>query len=151
MGYRVNLIGSDVIIPAQFTQAAFDAVCALNAKHDLKYGGRFGGSPIEKPANLDSNGDPNRWFSWMPWNYDEMCENIVDVLELLGFDVEVCDNCDVFIYGYDRKSGQEDLFFKTLAPYVRGSRMIWQDEDAEFYVWEFDNGEFRECPAHLIW
>lgn len=151
MGYRVNLIGSDVFIPAEFAQAAFDAVCALNAKHDLKYGGRFGGSPFEKPADTESNGDPEHWFSWMPWNYDEICEDIVDVLDLLGFSVYVdLDGC-VYVYGYDSKSGQEDLFFKTLAPYIRGSRMTWMGEDAEFYVWVFENGEFYEYPAHLTW
>ena len=152
MGYHVNLISSDVFIPAEFTQAAFDAVCALNAKNDLKYGGRFGGyHPFEKPADTNSNGDPDRWFSWLPWNYDEICEDIVDVLDLLGFSVDVdLDGC-VYVYGYDSKSGQEDLFFKTLAPYIRGSQMTWMGEDSEFYVWVFEDGKFYERPAHLTW
>lgn len=155
LGYYVNTINSNVKIrKSYYDGVAFDAVCELNAHDDLKRGGSFPGNE-ERPSDSKSAGNPNKWFSWMEWNYDETCSNLTEVLEMLGFEVWKIGYDDDFYYlglGYDNKSGQEELFFKTLAKYIEdGSYIEWRGEDDYMYRWDFDDGVLKEHEGIIYW
>lgn len=140
MGYYVRLTNVDFTIPAEHLDAAYAAVCALNTTHHKeKRGGSWsGGKETEK------------WFSWMDPNYPDVCKDLVEVMEMLGFDCGIEDDGSFHIYSYDSKAGQEDLFLETLAPYVKdGSFLYWMGEDGEQWGNLYKDGKFHHAQAHI--
>ena len=107
MGYYVRTEQSTFTIKAEHIDEAFTAVKALNARNELKTGGTSRKQP--RPADSVSVGTPEKWFSWMEWNYDETCESLTDVLEALGFDCDTDENGNITLDWYDSKSGNEDV------------------------------------------
>lgn len=84
MGYyvRIEETASNFKIKKENFERGYEIVCDLNRHDYLKHGGNFGGDPTPKPAESKScASNPDKWFSWMPWNYDELCGNLVEVLE----------------------------------------------------------------------
>ena len=80
MGYyvRIEETASNFKIKKENFERGYEIVCDLNRHDYLKHGGSFGGDPTPKPADSKSCADnPDVWFSWMPWNYDELCGNLV--------------------------------------------------------------------------
>lgn len=142
MGYYVNILESNFTIKKYNYEDAYNAVCELNRCDDLKRGGRYGGSPTVKPADSKSvSNNPDKWYSWMDWNYDETCNNLAEVLEMLGFEVDETEY-GIEILSYDNKSGQEDIFLNALAPYVVPDSYIrWQGEDGELWSDVFQDGK----------
>ena len=70
----------------------------------------------------------------MPWNYDELCGNLVEVLEMVGFGVEFDDAGNISGLSYDDKMGCEETFLNALKPViVEGSYLVWIGEEGE--VW----------------
>ena len=111
MGYYVQIVYSDFTIRKEGFDRGFQIVCALNARDDLKGGGKFGGDPTPKPADSKScASSPDKWFSWMLWNYDEVCDSLPKVLEELGFGIDYNDEGDIVGLSYDSKTGDEDVF-----------------------------------------
>lgn len=139
MGYYVHAITSTAEIPACNLDAAYAVLCELNAHNDLKIGGHYG-TPTERPADSKSvSTDPDRWFSWMPWNYDELCHNAAEVLDLLGFYTDYTPDGSLKFYEYDQKTGQEELFIRSIAHLVRpGTYIRWIGEDDELWEWVFN-------------
>lgn len=152
MGYYVNIVESNCVIKKNNFDAAYNAVCELNRHDNLKCGGQYGENLPVKPADSKSvSNSPHKWFSWMDWNYDETCANLVEVLDMLGFDVYETDDA-IEITGYDNKSGQEDIFLEALAPYIEnGSYIHWSGEDD--YKWSniFENGKMITREARIVW
>jgi hypothetical protein len=147
MGYYVTLMDSDVSIPASKLDEAYQAILKLNERDDLKSGGRWPGHDCPRPEGLDFH--PNRWFSWMPADLTE-CGSLRGVLEHLGFD---CDEFhgDLSLISYDSKTGQEDLFLETLAPFISDGCMQWRGEDGFLFRWVFENGVMRQQEGRIQW
>lgn len=152
MGYYATATGS-VIVPAENIDAAYDALVQLNTREDLKNGGRWGGTPAEKPADSASvAASPDKWFSWMDWNYDEVETSALDIIKRLGFEVEELHNGSFELYSYDSKVGSEEHFLKAIAPFVtEGSEMTWTGEDGEMWRWLFTDGEMKVQSAVITW
>lgn len=152
MSYYVETIESNFVLKSENYDKAYQAVCELNRNDDAKQGGCYGGEPAMKPVNSNSvSNNPNKWYSWMQWNYDETCNNIIEVLEMLGFDVCANENAIDGLY-YDNKMGQEDIFFDAIAPYVEsGSYIVWCGEDRTMWVWAFEDGKMIEKEARITW
>lgn len=131
MGYYVNLLNSSVKIAEENLDKAYQAVCAINdPMYDgQKRGGSFGGDKEVK------------WYSWMGENYPDTCKDLAEVLEMLGFEVEtVGEDGSLSVFAYNSKTGQENLFFQALAPFIVGE-MEWRGEDGCHYKWCFDGEE----------
>jgi hypothetical protein len=117
-------------------------MCDLNKRDDLKHGGSSLGA---------------KWFSWMPEDIAAECPDAESVLKCLGFSVDVRENGDLWLSGYDSKIGQEELFLQAIAPYVGivdwyakrnpatdepfNPQMEWVGEDGEFWMHIFKNGK----------
>lgn len=127
MGYYVEIVESTAYIPAHLTALAYERMCELNKRNDLKLGGSwFGGEQREW------------WFSWMDPNYPETCKDAQEVLEQLGFEVSKMievgvDGFGLKIVGYDSKTGQEDLFLCVIKDLIHG-KIKWEGEDGEKWV-----------------
>lgn len=145
MGYYAQTIAGEVIIPKRNLGKAYRAMCELNAHHDLKRGGAFGGNEPRPKGDKGSRGIPDRWFSWMAWDYDRRCKNAQEILEALGFYTGYDEKGNLIVGGYDKKTGQEDLFFEAIAPYVlRRSYLEWEGEDGALFKWSFKGGIFEK-------
>lgn len=131
MGYYITLTECNWIIPTENLDAAYEAMCALNERDDLKTGGSWeGGKMVEK------------WFSWMDTNYPETCPDAAAILQQLGFDVEMDDNLGLYIEYYDSKHGAQDHFLAAIAPFSReGSYINWRGEDGALWRDEVVGGK----------
>ena len=114
MGYYVHIEDSNCMLPHKHADLAYWRMCALNDHDELKRGG----SRTEK------------WFSWMEKNYPQTCKDARDVLVELGFDMEET-NDGLTIYGYDNKSGQEELFLAAISDLI----VTAHGDDKPFIVW----------------
>jgi hypothetical protein len=147
MGYYVRITNSNVFIPKVKQEAAYKALCALNTADSLKGGGSYGPPPEGGPSVC-----LKRWFSWMDANYPEKCKDLKEVLEEVGFDVELSEAGDILSLGYDSKTGDEEHFLNALAPFVaNGSFIEWQGEDGEKWRHEFDGHKIRTRTARTVW
>ena len=144
MGYYVHAIDSTACIRSENLEKAYEALCALNADDGKKRGGNFG-TPRVRPASSHSvSRNPNRWFSWMPWNYDETCADVSEILEHLGFYTSFDEEGSLHFSEYDDKSGQEELFIRAIALLIEpGTHIRWVGEDDELWEWQFDGSSMR--------
>lgn len=144
----------DFTIPAENTQEAFQALCNLNTKDDLKSGCIFSSKKLIKPENSTSLAeDPSVRFINMPWNYDEVCEEVEEILELLNFSVEKDLEGNVHILSFESDhGGDEEVFLKALAPYVKpGSFIEWQAEGGEMWRNDFVQGKMTTSSGEVVW
>jgi len=143
MGYYVNIIESTARIPAENLARVYEIMCSLNDTCDhLKHGRSFSGGK-----------QTGKWFSWMDANYPKVCKDAQAILEMLGFETEYNKDGDLFLVGYDQKTGQEDLFLEAIENYVVGE-INWVGEDDEQWTTEFlgddviDGSVEREALTH---
>ena len=131
MGYYVELIESTAVLLEENLAEAYERMCALNDRDDLKCGGSYG-----------PNGVNERWFSWMDANYPAVCKDVKAVFEMLGFDVGATydasgNEIGLHLVGYDNKTGQEDLFLDTVGDLLSGV-MVWRGEDGAMWRETYD-------------
>lgn len=132
MGYYCRTIKQDFFLPKENYDDAYKALCELNNHNELKSGGRY---PSEKKEGKHDG----IWFSWMDWNYDETCSNLLEVLEQVGFEVDEDETGIVGLY-YDQKTGNEEEFLNALAPFVKdNSKIIFLGEDDSMWGYYYKN------------
>ena len=144
----------DFTIPAENTQEAFQALCNLNTKDELKSGCIFSSQKLIKPENSTSLAeDPSVRFINMPWNYDEVCETVEEILELLNFSVEKDLEGDVHILFFESdRGGDEEVFVESLAPYVKsGSFIEWQANSGEMWRNDFVQKKMITSTGEVSW
>lgn len=145
MGYYITATEANWTVPADKVDAAFHAVKELNRNHSLKNGGFYGPDTPTRPAESVSVSDrPDKWFSWMDWNYDELCENIAEVFNELGFEEAYIDSDGNFNLGdvYDSKIGNEEHFLQEIAPFSEeDSYVIFAGEDGTYWRYIVRDGE----------
>lgn len=156
MGYYVETTDIDFAIAAEKLDAAYAAMCELNAHDELKNGGYRPADPSNPPAkpkgSTSVSNSPHKFFSWMEWNYDEIYDTAEEIFSALGFDCYVEDNGDLRLLVYDNKSGAEECFLNAVAPYVTpGSFIDWQGEYGELYRWEFDGTTMNQKNGEIVW
>lgn len=132
MGFYVHTSNVNLSVPAEHVDAAFQAVKELNKRDDLKTGGRYSGGKVVE-----------RWFAWMPADYDEVYKSLDEVFWALGFEDAHIDDDGRFVLGrYDDKTGAENHFLEAIAPFVvDGSYVEWVGEDGSMWRFLFRRGE----------
>lgn len=138
MGYYVTLIDSDWRIPE--TQEVLDAVRRIDTDwHELKRGGSYGANGVEES-----------WFSWMNGDWTE-AETVAEIFQMLGFETHTQDGA-VNVYGYDNKTGQEDLFFAAVAPFMPdGSYTEWRGEEGDVWRYVVRDGKLMYQEPTIVW
>ena len=142
MGYYVDTTETLIFISKDKFEDCYKAMCKLNDRDELKSGGGWNTSGItsDNPRPKELNYHPAKWFSWMEANYPDECKNMEEVLEALGFEnIIYNENGDLIGLTYSSKTGQEELFFEAMAPFiVKDSYINWRGEDNELWQWYFD-------------
>lgn len=153
MGYYVSIYEGEIVIPKKNLSEAYKRMCALNDHDALKRGGQWGGdldSNAPRPEGL--NYHPSRWFSWMDADYPSKCADAKAVFDELGFDMEVMDNGDLRVYGYDNKTGQEDIFLGAISDLCeKGSFLVWRGEDGDSWRQEFGDTLMVTKSPMITW
>jgi hypothetical protein len=141
MGYYVTCTDSNFVIPQENLGKAYEALCALNERDDLKTGGSWsGGKKTEK------------WFAWMDPDYPSTCPDAESIFRELGFETDHDSKGGLCILYYDNKSGSEDLFLEAVAPYAdEGSYLVWRGEDGEMWRNVVRNGVLHTQGAVISW
>lgn len=141
MGYYVNTVSTNFMLKKKNLKKAYKAMCKLNEQDELKTGGSWG----EGGKQLKT------WFAWMDPDYPKTCKTAQEIIEQLGFDIETNDKGDIINLMYDNKTGAEEYFMESIAPYVEpGSYIEWQGEGAyDYYKYEF-NGKTMEIKRGTI-
>ena len=153
MGYYVNITGGEVRIPKENLAEAYRLMCELNQRDDLKNGGSWGGendSRSPRPAGLDYH--PGKWFSWMDANYPATCADAKAVLTAIGFDLMEDGDGTLVVWGYDNKTGQEELFLNSIAHLCdEGSFHEWRGEDGAMWRHEYGPKGAVTKTATIVW
>jgi hypothetical protein len=162
MGYYTNIVNSTCVLPAKNKDKAYKILCDLNNRNDLKTGGLY-----PQPANPPKNKPyPEKWFSWMDWNYHETCKTVEEIFQALGFDVATEANGDVRIENYDSKTDakymkkgskiyvtgtfNEDVFFKAIAKLLKGE-IKWHGEDDSTWKWIFSSKGMKTMRGFTVY
>ena len=119
MGYYVSIIDHNLFIDKKHFGAIYDKMCELNDHDELKRGG---GGPVRE--SYEGRYNPNKWFSWMDYNYPETCSNLQEILNQIGFDIQYDDYGNIAGLSYDNKTGNEDYFLACFAGFVPNGNYI---------------------------
>ena len=139
MGYYVRLEESTAVLPKKHQAEAYRRMCALNDNDERKQGGSW------------SDGQEEKWFSWMDPNYPDTCADAKAILADLGFWFDENEDGDLLFTEYDSKAGQEDLFIFTIGNLMTGY-MVWSGEDGDKWRWEFGPDGVKELfPKPVEW
>jgi len=138
MGYYVTSTLSNALLKADKLAEAHDRLCELNQHDEWKRGG-------------DSNG--NKWFSWMPHDYDKMMSTAKEILQTIGYDIYESDSGDIELLSYDDKHGCEDIFVWAISDlFEKDSYIEWRGEDGETWRWDFGGGaKMMESVGVQMW
>ena len=129
MGYYVNGDGALRIKKENLIKAHEALMTLQDAPDKAKSGGSSGGDKA-----------PRFWYSWMPEDLRTLTDTKAVFAEL-GFEVrEEVPTGDLIISNYDNKTGQEDVFFATAAPFIEDGEYEWVGEDGTFWLWKFEDG-----------
>lgn len=134
MGYYVCTIDSSIFLDKNHFDSVYQKMCELNNHDELKRGGSYPASNHTEKYN------PNKWFSWMPYDYPDQYADMLKILVALGFDYKLDDDGNLvdLVYEYN-KTGNEDYFLCCFAGYIRpGSYITFKGEDEEYYRYTFD-------------
>ena len=140
MGYYVSGYSNNFRLKAGQDKAIMDKMRELNKRDDLKQGGSYSGGK-----------QTGYWFSWMN-DADFDGNDIGTFLEAVGFEVEQDEDGDIIRLQYDSKTGQEDLFFAVMAPFIEdGSTIEWKGEDDALWLWKFEGGKMFIMTPVIDW
>lgn len=94
-----------------------------------------------------SGGQKRSWhYSWCDMDYlRNEASTFIDILEHLGFYVQIDDIGNIVGLSYDSKAGQEDLFLDATREYWEpGSMIYWTGEDGSHWRVDLDTGKLME-------
>ena len=140
MGYYIEQTDSKFFIAHTDVEKALSAIKGIMHSHDQMRGGSWG-----------PDGKTERWYAWV--NTDEVLQSqtLVDALESWRWKARtdsVGNVCGIEFVG--EKSGQDELLFDAIAPYVEsGSYIVMRGEDGEVWRWYFEEGTCSEQAGRI--
>lgn len=159
MGYYINTewvsTPNSVLIKKENYSDAYDNLCWLNTNPEfdiLKSGGSFGGEDdarSSRPENMDYH--PCKWFSWMPADYHKQAKTLIEILHMIGFDVEENEK-GIESLSYSNKAGNEDIFLCALAAFIESdSEIAWAGEDGDKWKHVFKHGKMFWHQGKMVY
>jgi len=139
MGYYINIVDSNVVIPNDQKVSALKALKAMaTSTNKMGGGGYTGGEVVE------------RWFSWVDMRQLADADTLIDALDAWRYEFIACDDGVVLQNFNGEKLGDDAFLWETLAPFIKGGGFIEvHGEEGEFWRWKFNDGNFREVELQL--
>lgn len=94
------------------------------------------------------------WYAWVDTDAALACTSIDELIGLFVDEFEWLDTPEDldFRISMDSKSGQEDLLFKHLAPFISaGSFVEWRGEDDALWCWVFDGTSMHTKNGEVVY
>ena len=140
MGYYINIVDHDVVIPTDRMASALHELKAMAMNKDKMGGGGFTGvgEPVEQ------------WFSWVDMQQLANAETLIEAFDAWRYDF-VKYNDGVVLENFEgEKLGDDAFLWETLAPFIKdGGFMEVHGEDQYYWRWKFNDGKFREVELRL--
>jgi len=140
MGYYINVVDHDVVIPTDRMASALHELKAMAIHKNKMGGGGFTG--VGKPVE--------QWFSWVDMQQLANAETLVEALEAWRYNFVNSNDGVVFEYFEGEKLGDDAFLWETLAPFINDGGFIEvHGEDHYFWRWKFNDGKFQEVELRL--
>jgi hypothetical protein len=142
MGYCMDMQDCKFHIPAAHFADALAAIKALMHNTEAMTGGSWSGGVMVE-----------RWYSWVNTNEVLEAETLSDALAAWRWEAHLSENGDVtYLYFRGEKSGQDDVLFRAIAPYVTsGSYVCMRGEDGALWRWYFEGGRCIEQEGRVFY
>jgi hypothetical protein len=142
MGYCMDMQDCKFHIPAAHFADALAAIKALMHNTEAMTGGSWSGGVMVE-----------RWYSWVNTNEVLEAETLSDALAAWRWEAHLSENGDVtYLYFRGEKSGQDDVLFRAIAPYVTsGSYVCMRGEDGALWRWYFDGSRCVEQEGKVFY
>jgi hypothetical protein len=142
MGYCMWQDDCDFVIKAANFPAALQAIKDLMVNKEEMDGGSWSGGVMVE-----------RWYSWVHTDAVMESETLIDALSAWRWDAEERENGDIYFISFTgEKSGQDEILFRAIAPYVKnGSYICMRGEDGALWRWYFDGGVCKEQEGRVIY
>ena len=134
MGYNIDQTGCNFFLAAENKQAVLEEIRTKLPNVSVEYlTVDRGGRRYVTPANC--------------LTFEQAAEN------LFNFKCSVDEHGNIIYLTFESdRSGWEDEFFHTIAPFVReGSWVSFVGQEGEHYRYYFHNGECIEQEAGIVW
>lgn len=91
------------------------------------------------------------WQKKSDWcRFDSSLENIVDIFEDIGFELELDDNyCHITEFNRQKLGDHENMFIK-LAPYLSDGEVVFHGEDNDDWKIVFKDGEHERVTREAL-
>lgn len=138
MGYCMSMYDCEFHIPAANFAGALSAIKSLMKDEDKMDG-----------CEYKSGGVTGRWYAWVNTSAVLEAETLSDALYAWRWEAHFSENGNVsYLHFLGEKSGQDDVLFRALAPYVTsGSFVAMRGEDGAIWRWYFDGNKCIEQNA----
>jgi len=146
MGYYVEMV-TCVTIPKKNINACLNAINELHTdKNLLKYAG---GGVFPKKGTVAEYA----WYSWVDNPPNGKFENLQKALLEWRYDNKVDKNGNVIItYFHGEKWGDDELLFKTIAPFVKNNSTIEvTGEDDNHWRYVFSNKQVKMEKGKVVY
>ena len=138
MGYYINVIDHDVLIPNDQKATALDAIKAMaTSTNKMGGGGYTGGEVVE------------RWFSWVDMHQLADAHTLVDAFDAWRYIFTETDDGVRLEYFNGEKLGDDAFLWETMAPFINDGFIQVHGEEGEFWRWKFHDGQFQEVELRL--
>jgi len=140
MGYYINIVDHDVVIPTDRMASALHELKAMAMRKDQMGGGGFTGvgEPVEQ------------WFSWVDMQQLANAETLIEAFDAWRYDFVKYDDGVILENFEGEKLGDDAFLWETLAPFIKGGGFIEvHGEEREFWRWKFNDGNFQEVELQL--
>jgi hypothetical protein len=146
MGYYVSYEIGGVVVPSDKAAACLQAINDLHTDENLLAnagGGRFGAGVENEPVSK------TKWYSWVDNPPPGGFRSLVDAFAAWRFEAEGGDDGEVgLLYFEGEKLGDEEILFRTIAPFVEpGGAITGYGEEHESWVFEFNGQGVEEKSA----
>ena len=91
-------------------------------------------------------------YSWVRDNYIDS-NDVADIFRCWRWNIELDKHGNIVGIGFEgEKLGDDEVFFKAIAPFVKHDSFIEMcGEDHAMWRWKFSNGKLREIYPEVIW
>lgn len=146
MGYYVSTNSVNFTIPSANIEPALAAILAMDQNlrdanaTGATYPGKF----------YTSHWD---WMNQIDIQAQTGPQGLVNIFTQLGFEcTTINDDGDLLLGWYDAKTGDEEHFLETVAPFVTpGSYIEWEGEDDTYWRLDFDGSSVKTSYGTIVY
>ena len=142
MGYCMNMQDSSFHIPKNNFSDALAAIKGVMNISDKMHG-----------ASYEGGKETCRWYSWVNTDAVLAAETLQEAMHVWRWKPYIGDSGDIEgISFYGEKSGQDEVFFGAIAPFVKsGSYICMHGEDGALWRWYFDGTLCLEQNGKVVY